>query len=69
MEMIFELWLLGVKIIIPFIGLGIAMIVVTFMLILMVDLMACVIGISKDLEIIRFFLPSKVYNVLNKLVK
>ena len=69
MEKIFELWLDGVMIILPFLGLGIAMVIVTYMCILMVDLMGCVMGISKDLEIIRFFLPLKVYNVLNKLVK
>lgn len=69
MKNIFILWLEGVKILLPFLGLGIAMVLATYLMIFLADLLAIITGCSKNLEIIQFFLPKKVYNKLNSWFK
>ena len=73
-EVLFNMWLEGVQIIISFIPLGIALFVVTALLIVTLDLFACAlfsdIYEEYDLLITKCFLPEgiykKIYNLLNR---
>lgn len=61
MKMIFNLWLTGAS----FIAIGI---LITFMAILLVDLMGAVILQTKELVILKSVLPAKPYKFLEKLI-
>ena len=61
MKMIFEFWLAGAS----FIAIGI---LITFMAILLVDLMGAVILQTKERVILKTVLPAKPYKFLEKLI-
>ena len=61
MKMIFEFWLTGTS----FIAIGI---LITFMAILLVDLMGAAILQAKELLILKSVLPARPYKFLEKLI-